>query len=387
MKTLLLLFLSLSVSAIAGVILPHAENFKVTGTVDSFHWAPDHYQDQFQYDILYYIPEALKDKSQIKTLIFLHGGGGSTVTRDGSLKTAQNYMERDLKKLADDLQMAVIVPSGTGLNWGGHTVSMIRGLNHLIRKELSIDHNNIGLSGHSMGGMGIGRSFPFLADEFAYFLPMASGIDPIIQTEHHLNKAFNVPYVHLQGLRDHFTAFIKRCHEQMMRTFALEQHYGEASKLEIIYYDGNHNSDYNLFKKSVARLQKSPRNLYQSKLYGTLYFNNNLYTENNITFHQNSSARYFWVELIETISDKPVRMDFTATINNNVVHFQHQKKPSEIKRIRIRLSDKLLNKNLPITFYVNGKLLLTLPKMRYKVLRGKIDPAYEFNDSIDLVWN
>lgn len=371
----------------AGVILPHAEHFKATGSVDSFTWAPDHYQSQFQYDILYYIPESIKDQTNIKSLIFMHGGGGSTLTREGSLKTANDYMRWDLKKLADDLQMVVVVPSASGLNWGGHTVGFIRQLNHLIRKELSVDHDNIGLSGHSMGGMGIGRSFPLLADEFAYFLPMAAGIDPKIQTEDHLNKVFNVPYVHLQGLKDHFTDFITRCQEQLTRTAGLEFLYGQKSKLEVIFYEGNHNSDYNLFKSSVARLQNSPRDLYQSALYGTLFYNDNFYTENNITFHQKSAPRYFWVELIEASGTRPLSMNFKATMRNNVVQLNYSARPAEFKRIRIRLSDKLIQKDKPVHFYVNGKLLLTLPKMRNYPHRNKLDKGYNFNDSIDIVWN
>lgn len=386
MKTLLLLILSLSLNAVAGVILPEATHFETTGEVSSFQWAPDRYRSDFRYDVLYYIPESIKDKSSVKTLIMMHGGGQSTLTREGSLRTAKIYMNLGLTKLAEELQMIVVVPSASGLNWGGHTVGMIRDLNQLLRKELSVDHNNMGLAGHSMGGMGIGRSYLWLADEFAYFLPIAAGIDSALQTTHHLNKAFNVPYVHLQGVKDHFKIFIERCIQHLNNIANLEILYDRKSKFELVFYDGDHDYSYDLLKSHVARLQLMPRNLFQRKLYGSLYYNDNFYTENNITYHQNSSRRYFWIELIEATGSGPKRMDFTASIRDNTVHLNYDVRPPEFKRLRIRLSERLIDRNKPVYFYENGRLLLKLPKMRNRLHQNRLDKAYTWSDSVDYVW-
>lgn len=384
-KFLLILFLSLTASAFAGVFGPEASHFRTTGKIEAFQWAPERYQSAFRYDVLYYIPDSIKDLENVKTLIFMHGGGSSTVTREGSLSVATSYMKSDMVRLANDLKMVVVVPSASGLNWGGHTVGMIRDLNHLIRKELNVDHNNMGLSGHSMGGMGIGRSFSMLADEFAYFLPMAAGIDPVVQTEENLNKAFNVPYVHLQGLKDHFQVFVERCQEQTKRTQVLAEKYQTTSLLEIIYYNGGHNHDYNLMKTTIQRLQLNPRNIYQKTLYGSLYYNNNYYTENNITFHQGSNDRYFWVEILEASGAKPERLDFRATILNNVIKIDFLQTPANIDAVRINLSKKLFSFEKQVELIVNGKLI-GKKMMKDQPFTNVADRAFTFEDYIDITF-
>ena len=232
MKLLLILFLSLSVQAFAGVINQTATHFKTTGSIQSFQWAPERYNSDFRYDVVYYIPESLKEAQNVKTLIFMHGGGSSTMDRAGSLKTVMIYMS-DMVRLANETQSIVVMPSANGLNWGGHTVGMIRDLNQLMRKELDVDHNNMGLGGHSMGGMGIGRSYQWLADEFSYFLPTAAGIDPRNQAEVNTSKFFNTPYVHLQGLKDHFQTFVEWCQALTKNVADLETKYGVD--VDLIY--------------------------------------------------------------------------------------------------------------------------------------------------------
>lgn len=381
-KLLLILFIGfLSLSQAFGVVKSRAKYFTTTGKVSRFDWAPARYQSQFTYDVLYYIPASLKDDEEAKVLIFMHGGGQSTQTRLGSFNTAMSYMNSTLVKLANDLRTIVVVPSASGLNWGGHTDGMIRDLSHLVRRELSIDHNNIGLSGHSMGGMGIGRNYIWLADEFAYFVPMAAGIDEVQQTEHHLNKVFNVPYVHLQGRNDHFKIFIERCLEQEKRTAVLEDKYGSKSLLEIIFYDGGHNHDYELMKTTIDRLQKKPRNLFQRKLYGSLAYNDNFYVENNIRFHKTSSSRYFWVEIAEA-DGAPEKLNFEAKIINNIIKIDFDKTPSSIKRVRINLSKKLLRADKKINLFVNGKLVESR-MMKDQTYVDVIDHAYEFEDFME----
>lgn len=385
MQLLLILFLSLSASVFAGVFAPNAKHFRTTGMVEMFQWAPERYQSDFRYDVLYYIPDSLRDQENVKTLIFMHGGGSSTVTREGSLKTARNYMAPDMVRLANELQMVVVVPSASGLNWGGHTVGMIRDLNHLMRKELMVNHNNMGLAGHSMGGMGIGRSFPWLADEFAYFMPMASGINPSHQHEEHLNKVFNVPYVHLQGLNDHFKDFVTHGQEQTKRTLVLEEQYNTKSMLEIIYYNGAHNYDYTLMKTTMERLQSNPRNIYQRTLYGSLLYNNNYYTENNITFHQGSNDRYFWVEMTEASGPKPERLDFRATTMNNIIKIDFLQQPVNIHRVRVHLSKKMFVSWKQIELIVNGKLI-GKKMLQDQPYVNTTDHGFAFEDYIDITF-
>lgn len=381
-KIFLILFLSLSLQAFAGVIQETAVHFKTIGAVGSFQWAPERYKSDFKYDVLYYIPESLKDARDVKTMIFMHGGGQSTLTREGSLKTVQLYMQ-DMVKLAYETQTVIVVPSASGLNWGGHTVGMIRDLNHLMRKELDVDHNNMGLSGHSMGGMGIGRSYMWLANEFAYFIPTAAGIDPRGQVEENMNKFFNTPYVHLQGLKDHFQTFVEWCQTLTKNVTALEEKFSEKSKLEVIYYDGPHNYDFKLLKNTLLRLQSIPRDLYQTKLYGSLLYNDNFYTENNIKFHQGPNSRYFWVEIVEASGSTPERLDFRVEVKNNIIMLDILTNPKVIKKIRLHLSKKMFSKEKQIELILNqvpaGKTML----QDYPYV-DRIDRAYQFDDYLDV---
>ena len=381
-KILLILFLSLTVQAFAGVFTEHATHFKATGSIQSFQWAPDRYNSDFRYDIVYYIPESMKASENVKSLIFMHGGGSSTMTREGSLSTVAVYM-RDMVRLANETQTVVVMPSANGLNWGGHTIGMIRDLNHLMRQELNLDHNNIGLGGHSMGGMGIGRSYQFLADEFAYFLPTAAGIDPRNQVEVNMSKFFNTPYVHLQGLKDHFQDFVKWSQALTLKNAEFEAKYGTKSKLEVIYYDGPHNYDFNLLKNTVLRLQSNPRNLYQPLLYGSLYYNDNFYTENNIKFHHGGSSRYFWVEILEASGSTPERLDFRVEVKNNIIMLDILTMPTVIKKIRLHLSKKMFSKDKQIEVILNqvqvGKTML-----QDYPYTDRIDRAFEFEDHLDV---
>ncbi len=162
MKNLIIgLCLTLSLNVFADVV-PSAL-FDTVGSVDSFQWAPERYANDFKYDIFYYIPKNLDPNTKSGALIFTHGGGESTMDRAGSIHAVNLYMA-DLKRMADELGIIVVLPSANGLNWGGHTRGLMRDLGRLMRKELNIDVNRLGVSGHSMGGMGITRNYLWTAD-------------------------------------------------------------------------------------------------------------------------------------------------------------------------------------------------------------------------------
>lgn len=381
---IVLLFTSLFAwSVTAGIIKENARNFTTVGSMDYFIWAPEHNPSRFKYEVFYYIPESLKTMEGARALIFLHGGGGSTRNRVGSLNVASDYMVNDLQKWANALKMVVIAPSAAGLNWGGHTFTMLRELIRVARMEMAIDPNNIGLAGHSMGGMGITRNYLWLADEFAYFVPMAAGLDPVFLTEQHLNKVFNVPYVHLQGKQDHFTEFITRCDQQANFVTELASTTQRTSLFELIYYEGRHNLDYWLSQQTFERLQQKPRNIYQPILYGSLFSTAEELTENNITFKQKSVDRYFWVKIKEADNSAPERLDFQASILNNVIELNLVQKPEKIKSLELLLSQKLLDFSLPVIIKVNGQIIQQyLPQVQKDLVVDPTDETYLFEDTV-----
>lgn len=377
--------LAFSSLTMADVILDKT-HFDKIGSIDSFRWAPERYENDFRYDIFYYIPKSVEKKSNVPALIFNHGGGGSTMDRAGSIAAVKLYIN-DLRRLADELGIIVVLPSANGLNWGGHTRGIMKELAALMKADLDVDDNRIGLSGHSMGGMGITRTYSWLADEFAFFLPQAAGMDEVAQTEQYLNKVFNVPYVHLQGLNDHFDVFVTRCREQLKRTKALEEVYGIPSKLEITFYNGSHNYDLGLFKSTLDRLIKTaPRDLYQKELWGTFDMTNRKVVENNITFHINSENRYFWLELTDSDESIPERINVHAKIVGNAINIDMPVMPKNSKALKVYLHSNMVDLNQDVEVFLNGKSV-SLRKAAPGILTNMDakDPGFVFEDVLTII--
>jgi hypothetical protein len=381
----LCLALSFSTFATDEVSIDKSVLFDTVGAVDSFQWAPARYENEFKYDIFYYIPKSLKPETKAGAIIFTHGGGGSTMDRQGSINAVNMYLP-DLKRMADELGIIVVLPSANGLNWGGHTRGLMRDLGRLMRKELNIDVNRLGISGHSMGGMGITRNYLWTADEFAFYLPMAAGMDVNHQTEQHLNKVFNVPYIHLQGMNDHFNVFVTRCQEQAKRTKDLEVQYGLKSMLDVVFYNGSHNYDYTLFKTTLNKLLVNfPRDLYQKELWGSLHTVHSKNVENNITYDYDSEARYFWVEATNTDLTTAERIDFHAKIEGNVIRIDMPIMPKMSKGLKIYLHSKMVEMDQKVEVVLNGKLVATR-EGKVGVLRNMDvnDSGFKFEDTIDI---
>jgi hypothetical protein len=292
----------------------------------------------------------------------------------------------DLKRMADELGIVVVLPSANGLNWGGHTRGLLRDLARMMRKELDIDVNRLGVSGHSMGGMGITRNYLWGADEFAFYLPMAAGMDVNHQTEQHLNKVFNIPYVHLQGRGDHFDIFITRCEEQLKRTNELQIKYNQLSMLDIIFYEGSHNYDFPLFKKNLDKLlSKFPRDLYQKELWGSLHTVQSKNIENNITYDYDSEARYFWIEAIETDLSLPERIDFHAKIEGQKILLDMETLPRQSKGLKIYLHSSMIDLNQPIDLVLNGQVVVSRrPQIGQLQNMDQHDSGFNFEDTIEL---
>lgn len=381
-KQLFILFIFvLSLRLDAGVI-KSTDYFSKIGEVASFQWAPQRYESEFRYDIFYYIPKALENSQQVPALIFNHGGGSSTLTREGSIATVNKYLPKMIE-IAENLGIVLILPSANGLNWGGHTRGLMRELAELMKNHLNIDSDRIGLAGHSMGGMGITRSYSMLADEFSFFLPLGAGMDEAIQLEQHLNKVFNVPYVHLQGLKDHFEVFITRCQEHLKRVAELEQKFSQKSLFEMIFYDGNHQMDQQLTLDTLKRLFMRKRNLYQKTLFATVHTVSQKRTENEITFDLDSEPRYFWLELSGIDLTNPETVSFFAQIRGNKIEINMPTYPQQSKELLIYLSHEMINLEDYVEIYLNGNLVkLREPSLPAAQVMDHRDPGFVFNDKL-----
>jgi hypothetical protein len=330
----------------------------------------------------------------VKALVFNHGGGASTLTREGSIDSVKNYTD-DLMKLADELGFVAVLPSANGLNWGGHTVPLMRALVSLMRTELDLDPDRIGLSGHSMGGMGITRTYLWLADQFSFFMPQAAGIafknfKTRSAIEEHLNKAFNVSYIHLQGTRDHFKDFVERANQHASEMSRLEVRYRKKSKFHLHLYDTDHQYRYDDFKNELAKAFKQKRNLYQTELFGSVILQDQYLTENGIRFHYRGASRYFWIQAFQGDSKVPERLDIRTRIENNRISIELDPPyGSSIlsKKLRLYLRQGMVDLHSRITVHINGKPVFQREPTRSTTKVRSMDandPGFQFDLAIDV---
>lgn len=379
-----LLFIALTVQSFAGSLL-----FKKAGIVDTFQWAPPQYTTGFKYDMYYYIPATLNLAVPNKVIVFMHGGGQSTMTRAGSSTVVLNYL-KDLVKLADAQKAIIVMPSASGLNWGGHTRLLIREVAKLIRTELRTDPNRMTLAGHSMGGMGITRNSYFLADQFNVIMPLAAGLDPVYLLEDNMLTRFNVPYHHVQGLNDHFDVFVTRTKDEQKFMKNLEVKMGRPSYFRASFTQDTHNYNLAVVNSLMTAYFAKPRNLYQQKLYGSFYYYNKIVTENNINFNVVPTAEYFWLEATQFLpSATPVRTFFETNILNNQINIKIKTPNHNVSTIRIYLSRKMVNLALPVTVNVNGvkKFVGIVPassQIAAKAMVAKKDFGFIFESFVDI---
>jgi hypothetical protein len=340
----------------------------------------------FRYDLVYYLPKSLETKKNYEALVFLHGGGQSTISRSGSLNVTKMYAH-DLMDIADRLGIALILPSGSGLNWGSHMITLLKDLNYTIRKELAVNPNKIALSGHSMGGMGITRSSFWLADEYAFFLPIAAGMDKkYADNEQYIKTFFNTKYLHLQGLNDHFQVFVERCQYLNSVVLKLESKLKKQSLFDLEIYQGSHNYDKNLTERRLDELFKShPRNLYQKELHGVLYYRNEILNTQwsyGNDFYMGPRDRYFWIKATAFKKTKKVA-NVDASITQNKVTI---KTSTEIlKELRVYLSHKMVDLSKKITVTINGRTYFSdmVKKKNLSAEKSK-DPGFNFDSYVDI---
>ena len=321
----------------------------------------------FNYDVFYYIPKHLQGKEDLKTLIFLHGGGISTKTKSGSENMLKQYLN-DLESTADKLNYAFILPSSTGLNWGGELKYLLNSLVQTIKNDLPVDPNRIGLAGHSMGAMGITRVAHYVADQFAFFLPIAGGIDPSYLTESAQQSYFNFRYHHMQGISDHFKDFVPKCEAQQEFIQNLEQKYGQRSGFSIDFYDGDHMYGKDHLEKTIDNLfNSSYRNLYQKELRGTI----------------SSSKRYFWLE-VNCIGQDTKKANVHAKIEGNDIIIDLD---NRVDSLRVYLSSKTVNIEGPVRIIVNGETLFhEIPNLNREMSSSlKRDPGFIFDSYVDIL--
>lgn len=365
--------------------------FKVFGRIDQFEWAPADYQNGFVYDVYYYIPADIVEKKDNPILIFMHGGGQSTVDRVGANKVVKVYLP-EVIAAANKYKFVAIIPATNGLQWGGHTQTVLNALADLTKTHLNFDTDRLGVSGHSMGGMGITRVFPRLVNNFSFVNPISAGMAETSQTEDRLNKMFNIHYSHQLGTKDHFKDFIKWSKKLEFAVADLENKYQKTAKFEFEWFNDAH-----VYKsQQTAKLDslfKIKRDIYQNELYGHIYYDDIIRTESNIKYPFLGNKRYLWYEDITT--EKTDSYHFKLSAIKNRIDIEYFKNADGIllypksKKVRLYLSKKIFNLKQDIDVFVNGRFVLNhkalaaRSELRIKGYIDSLDKNTSYDDRIE----
>jgi hypothetical protein len=359
-----------------------ALNFSAKGKVASFDYTPKAYAHK--HAINYYIPSDYSAKKSYKVMMLLHGGGASTSTYASSKRVSLMYLN-DFTTYAEKSDVIIVAPASS-LGWGYYLKPLAKETIELMKKELNINTNKIILFGHSMGGMGITREGHWLADTFSAIFPTAAGMQDNYQVEKYLNTYFNVPFVHINGERDHFDVFRTRSLSVERKVKNLEQVQNMKSKYDLIFHKGGHNYVLSQVTRKLDELFKLDKDLYQKKLFPLMM---NLKVRNSKWGPDTDSKHgsYFWLEVVDFIeSEKSVQTFGQASIKNNTVRVMLE---PTVKKLRIYLSQKMVNFKRPIDVYVNGKFVNTYnlsasPKKSAMYQKLKKDKNFIFDNDITI---
>lgn len=354
------------------------------------------YRSTIDYDqrVLYYIPNSLaKNTIGASSVVFMHGGGGSTGGKpQGSFNIAKSYL-KNLKTIAENQKTVFYMPVSP-LNWGWNTMFVTKEIAQISSLYLKTDSNKSVLMGHSMGGMGIGRSSMYLVDHFAGLMPLSSGIQDKHLVPLRLKTYLNTAVRRQVGKNDHFDFFLTSSlkEEEYVNKIASDLMITDNHK--TLVYNGSHNYELALVEKDLKNiLNKHPRNLYQKRIFPVFYNSDRklkIYQWDNLNL--NNISRSFW---LEAILFKKLTGEVASSISSADARVENNKysinfiAKNHVKKLRVFISEKMVNMKKPIRIEINGRLVYDkiIPKNMAKskqISSYMRDKSYLFENCVDL---
>ena len=241
------------------------QEYSVQGSVGMFKYTSPN--DKTPRTIVYYLPKSIANphdlNSKQKTLVFLHGGGASTMSDQGATDVAKMYIQ-DFINYSEEKKVLLIFPTSS-FGWNNPTSHFLRNFLKFSKAKIAINEDQLVLSGHSMGGMGITREYPKITDLFSGVLALSAGTQAHMLDEELIVPYLNgTPYTHINGDDDHFQEFKPRMLAFQAKLEAVEKKYNLKSKFKLIFRPGGHNYDLpqtlgeleNLFQQPLNRFPK-----------------------------------------------------------------------------------------------------------------------------------
>lgn len=373
-----------------------SSHFTKIGDIAEFDYVPSSYSNT--HAILYYIPKSLEadiaaHKANVAPVVMImHGGGNKTNTYELSKKTALIYV-KSFRKFAEQNKVILIAPSSS-LGWSAHAATfLMREITALARRDLNVSGDEFYLFGHSMGGMGITRSASNMGDEFAGFLPTASGMVGAGRTEANLRPYLNMKVTHINGKLDtEFPSFEPDllATEEAMKDLAAKENM--PLNYKALIHPAGHDFDPTLTFSELLKLMKEKRDLYQPRLFS--YMGRGVLPNNAANpIHNFVYQHSYWAKAIQIENiGKTVYTHWNYVVNSkdNAIEITNFSGAEYLKRLKLFISSKLLDFSRPIKVIVEGRQVLETklspnPEKTIDIIRERGDPQFYFEESIELV--
>ncbi len=371
------------------------------GEVSSFNLSTT-----IEYDlrVQYYIPSSidLTKLDEVSSVIFLHGGGGSTGgLPDGALGVANTYINSFLRDFSEENQFISIVPVSP-LNWGWNTSFIVRDLAKYLKNVEGLNPNKIVVSGHSMGGMGLSRSSYLVIDQVAGVAPSASGVEVEKRQDWKISSYFNTIFKRQQGLNDHFEEFVTYSREEEAQINDLSALLNFDPNYRLYEHNGNHNLNASELGEQIREIASEGRNIYQKRLFANFYFSErrrDIFQWPNLHLH--SLPTFFWLEALEFDdpnfdTDQVSTSTLIAEIKDQKIFLQDQFRRNKVNKLRIYLSNELLDLSKPIQIIyedqdkskkIGEKTIIIRSESKENIKKHMQDASFEFDECIDVTLN
>lgn len=327
--------------------------------------------DGIERSVLYYIPDSIENpfdfEAPSNVMIFLHGGGQTTVTEKIVQSVGMHYAQV-MEMYSYHHQTIVILPTTT-FGWNAHTPYLMKELIQDLKKRIPVDPSRLVLAGHSMGGMGITREYTLLAPLFSGVLALSAGIqDESFSSEDLITPYLNqTPYIHLNGEQEGFKFFNPQMDKFKLELNAVESQYGIKSKFDYRMHDGGHFIALDPMTKALDELysEKSMQNYQQSKKSLFLRF-----TSVNFSKHETQPAlrgemdQAYWVSISGyTRAQQDQALEYRARVQ--VVGQKITVTPTlntlNPKNMTFELTSELLDLKQTVSVELNGKEIYSAP--------------------------
>lgn len=347
--------------------LPRGD-FSLHGKVGSFRF--DSAVTSSQRTIVYYVPNSIANPAQPvdgklhKVLYFMHGGGGSTSSDASATRVTQQYIQ-DFIQYAEANQVVLVFPT-TSFGWNYHTRFFLRELLPYVQSQIAVDPDRSVLAGHSMGGMGITREYPFLTDLFSGFLALSAGTQPFMHDELYVTPYLNgTPYTHINGDRDHFDAFKPRMLAIQKRVQEIESKFGAKSRFKLLFHPGGHNMDPALSFKELSLLFQEKR-VTQPKVFHSFFWNGHVPVQSNGQPRLDATKdQAYYLKLIgiqAAAPEKSYDMRITVEIQGQEIRIQETQNSGLVAQaMEVALTPELIDFDQSIVIRMNGRTVYEGP--------------------------